>query len=87
MQRLLAALITALLNGSSTTRIEHINLSIMGLVDSIVGAYVAGELGNSIIGREKSIISSCLTMVYSRSGILLKGDSYHGDCIHNVHGQ
>ena len=86
MQRLLAALITALLNGSSTTRIEH-NLIIMGLVESIVGAYVAGELGNSIIGREKSIISSCLTMVYSRSGILLKGDSYHGDCIYNVHGQ
>ena len=52
MQRLLAALITALLNGRLTTRIEH-NLSIME-------STIAGELGNSIIGREKSIISSCL---------------------------
>ena len=55
MQRLLAALITALLNGSLTARIEH-NLNIIELAESI------GELGNSIIGRRKkeSIISSCL---------------------------
>ena len=45
MQRLLAALITALLSGSLTTRIEH------NLRDWLRG--IAGELGNSIIGGEK----------------------------------
>ena len=44
MHQLLAALITALLNGSLSTIIEH-NLS-------IIGTSIAGEVGNSIMGRK-----------------------------------